>query len=104
HARAAVKSAHVRGRFAASRRQVAELPAGSTGFVALDVTPFYLESGGQVSDVGTLQNDAGTVLARVAGVQRLGPGLPRAHQVQVEGAPLVDEEAVTAVVDDAKRD
>ena len=100
----AVKDAHVLALFDTSRKQVAELPAGSTGFVALDVTPFYLESGGQVSDVGTLQNEAGTVLARVTCVQRLGPGLPRAHQVQVEGAPLVDEQAVTAVVDDAKRD
>jgi alanyl-tRNA synthetase len=99
-----VKDAHVLALFDVSRTQVAQLPAGSTGFAALDVTPFYLESGGQVSDAGTLQNEAGTVLARVSGVVRLGPGLPRAHRVAVEGAPLVDEQAVSAVVDDAKRD
>jgi alanyl-tRNA synthetase len=99
-----VKDSHVLALFDAARHQVSELPAGSTGFVVLDVTPFYLESGGQVSDVGTLRNEAGTVLARVTGVLRLGPGLPRAHRVQVEGAPLIDEQAVAAVVDDAKRD
>ncbi len=37
-----------------SRAEVPSLAAGQTGFVALRETPFYLEAGGQVSDVGTI--------------------------------------------------
>jgi alanyl-tRNA synthetase len=86
------------------RRQVSALVAGATGFVMLDRTPFYLEAGGQVSDVGDLRNEAGTVLARVTGVVRLGAGLPRAHQVTVIADTLEQGQSVTARVDDSRRD
>jgi alanyl-tRNA synthetase len=86
------------------QRQVAELLMGATGYVALDRTPFYVEAGGQVSDIGTLQSDAGVVLARVGGVVRLGPGLPRGHHVQVTGGPLSEGQHVRAIVDAPTRD
>ncbi len=44
--------------FDEERRPVDALPAGSTGYVALARTPFYLEAGGQVSDSGRLVNEA----------------------------------------------
>jgi alanyl-tRNA synthetase len=86
------------------KRQVAELLMGATGYVALDRTPFYVEAGGQVSDTGTLQSDAGVVLARVDGIVRLGPGLPRGHHVQVTGGPLSEGQHVRAIVDAPTRD
>jgi alanyl-tRNA synthetase len=86
------------------KRQVAELLMGATGYVALDRTPFYVEAGGQVSDIGVLQSDAGVVLARVDGVVRPGPGLPRGHHVQVTGGPLSEGQRVRAIVDAPTRD
>jgi alanyl-tRNA synthetase len=86
------------------KRQVAELLMGGTGYVALDRSPFYVEAGGQVSDTGVLQSDAGVVLARVEGVVRLGPGLPRGHHVQVTGGPLSEGQRVRAIVDTPIRD
>ncbi len=87
-----------------TRRQVSLLAPGETGYVLLDRTPFYLEAGGQVSDQGDLRNEAGTVLARVDGVVRLGAGLPRGHKVTVLADQLTDGQAVTARVDDRLRD
>ena len=45
--------------FDASRRPVDTLGAGARGFIALKETPFYLEAGGQVSDVGTIVAPSG---------------------------------------------
>ena len=88
----------------ANRRQVPTLPAGSSGYVLLDRTPFYLESGGQVSDTGDLRNEAGTVVARVDGVVRLGAGWPRGHKVTVVADALEKGQTVTARVDERLRD
>ena len=68
-----------------SRDAVDELKAGETGFVALAETPFYLESGGQVSDVGRLESNSGEAL--VTGVVK-GTGIRRFHRVDVQRGSL----------------
>jgi alanyl-tRNA synthetase len=82
--------------FDESKQEVAELPAGSAGWAALARTPFYVEAGGQVSDQGWLTSD--DTRARVTGVARLGPGLPRAHRIEAGHAPLAAGTLVSAEV------
>ncbi len=98
-----VEKAVVRALLDQDRRQVGRLPSGSQGFVLLDQTPFYLESGGQVSDTGDLRNEAGTVIARVDGVVRLGAGLPRGHKVTELTGEIVEGQDVAAHVDETAR-
>src|SRR4029079_16501331 len=86
------------------KQQVRDLTTGQSGVVALDRTPFNLEAGGQVSDVGTLENEAGTTIARVTGVVRLGAGFPRGHRVTVVAGPLGEGQSIEAVVDVITRD
>ena len=78
--------------------------AGRKGYVVLDRTPFYVEAGGQVSDVGELRDANGGFLARVEGVARLGTGLPRAHRVRVDAGAVHAGSRVIAAVTDAVRD
>ncbi len=99
-----VPGARIVALFDDQKRQVNDLKVGQRGYAALDRTPFYLEAGGQVSDGGVLQSDAGVVLATIDGVVRLGPGLPRGHRVQVTGGPLSDGQQVRAIVNDTTRD
>jgi alanyl-tRNA synthetase len=99
-----VGGARILAVFDDKKQQVRELATGQSGVIALDRTPFYLESGGQVSDVGTLQSEAGTTIARVTGVVRLGAGFPRGHRVTVVAGPLGEGQSIEAVVDATTRD
>jgi alanyl-tRNA synthetase len=90
--------------FDEQRQPVEALDAGSTGYVALARTPFYLEAGGQVSDSGRIVNEATGASAIVEGLTRIRQGLPRAHRVRVEQGALRTRDIVTAQVDAPLRD
>jgi alanyl-tRNA synthetase len=87
--------------FDEARAEVPALTAGQTGFVILRETPFYLEAGGQVSDVGTIGAPGGA--ARVTGVVRAGRW-PRAHAVEITEGTLSSRDLVTADVSVETRD
>ena len=89
--------------FDAERRQVAQLAEGQ-GFLVLERTPFYLESGGQVSDSGAITNEASGAVAEGAGLVRLTTGGPRAHRVTVTRGSFKPRDIVTASVNDEVRD
>jgi alanyl-tRNA synthetase len=85
--------------FDAARQPVDTLASGQGGYVALARTPFYVEAGGQVSDIGRLYGEATGASASVDGLVRIGPGLPRAHRVRVTAGTLHLRDSVTAEVD-----
>jgi alanyl-tRNA synthetase len=90
--------------FDEERQPVDVLAKPARGFVALARTPFYLESGGQVSDSGRIFSETGSGEAIVEGLVRIGPGLPRAHRVSVTDGALHLRDIVTAEVDATVRD
>jgi alanyl-tRNA synthetase len=81
--------------------EVEKLSKGDSGWVVLEQTPFYLQSGGQVSDVGTLRNDFG-FMASVSDVEVAGAGA-RAHRVKVHAGELAIGAPVIADIDAARR-
>jgi len=81
--------------FDAARQEAPALSSGQDGFIALAETPFYLEAGGQVSDIGTISGPRGE--ARVTGVVRTG-SWPRLHAVHVTQGELTRRDPVTADV------
>jgi alanyl-tRNA synthetase len=82
---------------------VEALEAGSNGYVALARTPFYLESGGQVSDSGRIFGADGSV-ATVERLVRPVPSRPRLHFVRIESGLFRRGQIVTAEVIDDVRD
>ena len=82
---------------------VNELPAGAEGEIILDRTVFYSESGGQVSDIGTLWNNEHTMqLADVRGAYYPVSGLI-AHRV-VAKEKLAVGDRVAGDADGARRE
>ncbi|NND89672.1 MAG: alanine--tRNA ligase [Granulosicoccus sp.] len=85
---------------------VARLEPGQAGWVVLDRTPFYGESGGQVGDIGTISvtGDGGepTALFEVLDTQKQRQAI--AHAGSLSGASLSVGESVTARIDDRRRD
>ena len=99
-----VKGTPVVALFDQDRRQVGELKEGSQGYAALGSTPFYAESGGQVSDVGALRADASGATATVEGVTRISAGWSRLHRLHLTHGTLHERDLITAEVDAAARD
>jgi alanyl-tRNA synthetase len=80
---------------------VSRLSAGDTGWIVLENTPFYLESGGQVSDTGMLHNEFGFG-ATVEDVDTLGDGI-RGHLVRIDAGEISIDAPVTAEIDAPRR-
>jgi len=85
-----------------NRQPVDRLAQGEEGLVALAETPFYLQSGGQVSDLGRLSAPGGE--ARVTDVVKGPANLPRFHAVTVTRGTLHHRDLVAAEVDADVRD
>ncbi len=85
---------------------VDRLQPGQAGWVVLDKTPFYGESGGQVGDVGHIVRRAGagteTATFDVLDTQKQRQAI--AHAGALSGSPLAVGDAVTARIDVARRD
>jgi alanyl-tRNA synthetase len=80
-----------------------ELPSGAEGEIVLDRTVFYSESGGQVSDIGTLWNNEHTMqLAEVRGAYYPVSGLI-AHRI-VAKEKLAVGDRVAGDADGARRE
>ncbi len=94
----------VKALFSESGTTVDHLQPGESGFVCVEETPFYVESGGQVSDVGRLSSP--DCEATVTGVSRprAGSTAPRLHHVTVVAGTLKNGQTVTATVDTTVRD
>ena len=80
-------------------QQVEQLGAGEEGFVVLNQTPFYGESGGQVGDTGTLSGEGvtATVTDTVKNQGVFG------HKVKVTAGTLKKGTPLSLVVDHARR-
>ena len=80
---------------------VDSLSQGQRGGVVLNVSPFYVESGGQVSDEGTIQS--ASARAVVLDVSKKF-SKSRVHLVEVEDGTLSVGDTVTTTVDASRRD
>jgi alanyl-tRNA synthetase len=81
-------------------KQVDALHQGEEGFVVVNQTPFYGESGGQVGDTGRMTGDG--VEADVLDTQKEAGGV-FAHRVKLLKGSLAPGDALTLEVDHARR-
>ena len=79
-----------------------QLATGDTGYLALDRSPFYVESGGQVSDTGHIVSEDGETEAVVEDTSGWGV-YPRVHKVHLLAGTLSRGSLVSAVVDEPRR-
>lgn len=80
------------------------LNAGDTGWIILNQTPFYGESGGQVGDQGwfrRLENEDD--IATVTDTQKVAGGAVIAHQVTIERGQFAKGEPLALEVDHKRR-
>ena len=98
-----LKGVPVLGLFDAKKKSVDALEEGTSGYVVLGRSPFYVESGGQISDQGWIETANGG-RTPVTGMARMGPGLPRAHRLDAIEQRIASRDIVTAEVDSSLRD
>ncbi len=81
---------------------VPSMPAGESGVVVLDRTPFYAESGGQVGDAGELVSSDGGVRFRVDDTQKVRADVYGHHGALLAGVLKVGD-TLDASVDIERR-
>ncbi len=80
--------------------EVSELNATETGYLVVNQTPFYAQSGGQVADWGEISGDNSS--ATVGDVQKQAGGI-FAHEITVKSGKISLGDSVSLAVDGANR-
>jgi alanyl-tRNA synthetase len=80
-------------------QSVASLTSGEEGFLLLDKTPFYGETGGQVGDTGTIRSKNGHL--KVLDTKKFNSYF--VHSIKVENGQITKGEKVTCSVDEERR-
>ncbi|MCF7916884.1 MAG: alanine--tRNA ligase, partial [Candidatus Omnitrophica bacterium] len=83
------------------QEKINHLKEGEKGIIILDKTPFYPESGGQLSDHGEIKSNKGTFF--VEDVYKLGGGTIYIHQGKVTGG-IIGKEVAEARIDRKRRE
>ena len=84
--------------------QADALAAGEEGWLVLNQTPFYGESGGQVGDTGWMRRlEDEDEVAAVLDTQKLGGGQVTAHRVRVDHGRFAKADALQLEVDHGRR-